>query len=122
LCAHESARAECARRAQQLLLAHTRRRDHHGTISIGCTSIAPASLGGIKHLDPNTKLKATRGQTHISGFVIEPDKEGRRRCTCTYINVLRGGGREAGLDEGLLALPLSNLVYMENPYSYKKCQ
>jgi hypothetical protein len=27
----------------------------------------------------------------------------------------------AGLDEGLLSLSLSNLVYMENPYSYKKC-
>jgi hypothetical protein len=28
----------------------------------------------------------------------------------------------AGLDEGLLPLTLSNLLYMENPYSYKKCQ
>jgi hypothetical protein len=28
----------------------------------------------------------------------------------------------AGLDEGLLSLSLSNLLYMENPYSYKKCQ
>ena len=28
----------------------------------------------------------------------------------------------AGLDEGLLSLSLSNLLYMENPYSYNKCQ
>jgi hypothetical protein len=28
----------------------------------------------------------------------------------------------AGLDEGLLSLSLSNLLYMESPYSYKKCQ
>jgi hypothetical protein len=28
----------------------------------------------------------------------------------------------AGLDEGLLSLSLSNLLYMENPYSYKKFQ
>ena len=28
----------------------------------------------------------------------------------------------AGLDEGLLSVSLSNLLYMENPYSYKKCQ
>ena len=28
----------------------------------------------------------------------------------------------AGLDEGLLSLTLSNLLYMENPYGYKKCQ
>ena len=28
----------------------------------------------------------------------------------------------AGLDEGLLSLSLSNLLYMDNPYSYKKCQ
>jgi hypothetical protein len=29
---------------------------------------------------------------------------------------------KAGLDEGLLSLSLHNLLYMENPYSYKKCQ
>ena len=28
----------------------------------------------------------------------------------------------AGLDEGLLSLSLSNLLYMENPYNYKKFQ
>jgi hypothetical protein len=28
----------------------------------------------------------------------------------------------AGLDEGLLPFSLSNLLYTENPYSYKKCQ
>ena len=28
----------------------------------------------------------------------------------------------AGLDEGLLSLRLSNLLYVENFYSYKKCQ
>ena len=28
----------------------------------------------------------------------------------------------ASLDEGLLSLSLSNLLYMENPYSYQKCQ
>ena len=28
----------------------------------------------------------------------------------------------AGLDEGLLSLSLYILVYMENPYRYKKCQ
>jgi hypothetical protein len=28
----------------------------------------------------------------------------------------------AGLDEGLLPFSLPNLLYMENPYSYKKCQ
>jgi hypothetical protein len=28
----------------------------------------------------------------------------------------------AGLDEGLLQFSLSNLLYMENPYSYKKFQ
>jgi hypothetical protein len=28
----------------------------------------------------------------------------------------------AGLDEGLLSLSLHNLLYMENPYSYKACQ
>jgi hypothetical protein len=28
----------------------------------------------------------------------------------------------AGLDEGLLSLSLSNLLYMDNPYSYKKFQ
>jgi CRP-like cAMP-binding protein len=28
----------------------------------------------------------------------------------------------AGLDEGLLSLSLSNLLSMDNPYSYKKCQ
>ena len=28
----------------------------------------------------------------------------------------------AGLDEGFLSLSLHILVYMENPYSYKKCQ
>ena len=28
----------------------------------------------------------------------------------------------AGLDEGFLQVHLSNLLYMENPYSYKKCQ
>ena len=35
------------------------------------------------------------------------------------------GGRglaRRGLDEGLLSLNLSNLLYMENPYSYKKWQ
>jgi hypothetical protein len=35
----------------------------------------------------------------------------------------RGGARRAaGLDEGLLSLTLSNLLYMENPYSHKKCR
>jgi hypothetical protein len=29
---------------------------------------------------------------------------------------------EAGVDEGLPSLSLSNLLYMENPYSYRKCQ
>ena len=29
---------------------------------------------------------------------------------------------KAGLDEALLSLNLSNLLYMENPYSYKKYQ
>jgi hypothetical protein len=29
---------------------------------------------------------------------------------------------EAGLDEGLLPLSPSNLLYMANPHSYKKCQ
>ena len=28
----------------------------------------------------------------------------------------------AGFDEGLLPLPLPNLLYTENPYSYTKCQ
>jgi hypothetical protein len=28
----------------------------------------------------------------------------------------------AGLDEGLLSLSLSNLLQMDNPYKYKKCQ
>ena len=28
----------------------------------------------------------------------------------------------AGLDEGLLSLSLPNLLYVENPCSYKKCQ
>ena len=28
----------------------------------------------------------------------------------------------ASLDEGFLSLSLSNLLYMDNPYSYKKCQ
>ena len=28
----------------------------------------------------------------------------------------------AGLDEGLLSLSFSNVLYTENPYSYKKCQ
>jgi hypothetical protein len=28
----------------------------------------------------------------------------------------------AGLDEGLMSLTLSNLLYMENPYGCKKCQ
>jgi calcium-dependent protein kinase len=32
------------------------------------------------------------------------------------------GVRKAGLDEGLLSLPLPNLLYMENPYSYRKFQ
>jgi hypothetical protein len=31
----------------------------------------------------------------------------------------RGG---VGLDEGLPSLNLANLLYTENPYSYKKCQ
>ena len=32
-------------------------------------------------------------------------------------------GPTAGLDEGLLQFSLSNLLYMENPYIYKKkCQ
>jgi hypothetical protein len=31
-------------------------------------------------------------------------------------------GVAAGLDEGLLSFSLSNLLYMDNPYSYKKCQ
>ena len=30
--------------------------------------------------------------------------------------------RAAGLDEGLLPLTLSNLLYMENPYSHKRCR
>jgi regulator of sirC expression with transglutaminase-like and TPR domain len=29
---------------------------------------------------------------------------------------------QAGLDEGILPLSPSNLLYMENPYSYKKFQ
>ena len=29
---------------------------------------------------------------------------------------------EAGLDEGFLSLTLFNLLYMENPHSYKKFQ
>jgi hypothetical protein len=33
-----------------------------------------------------------------------------------------GRRAEAGLDEGLLPLSLSDLLYMENPYGYKKCQ
>ena len=28
----------------------------------------------------------------------------------------------AGLDEGILSSSFPNLLYMENPYSYKKCQ
>ena len=28
----------------------------------------------------------------------------------------------AGLDEGLASLSLSNLLYIENPYIYNKCQ
>ena len=28
----------------------------------------------------------------------------------------------AGLDEGLLQFFIYNLLYMENPYNYKKCQ
>ena len=31
-------------------------------------------------------------------------------------------GLPAGLDEGLLSLSLSTLLYVENPYSYKKFQ
>jgi hypothetical protein len=30
--------------------------------------------------------------------------------------------RPAGLDEGLSSLPLFNLLYIKNPYSYNKCQ
>ena len=48
----------------------------------------------------------------------------------TVMHTLQAGDRmslvtfsdEAGLDEGLLPLTLSNLLCMENPYSYKKCQ
>ena len=28
----------------------------------------------------------------------------------------------AGFDEGLLPLTLSNLLYMKNPHSYRRCQ
>jgi hypothetical protein len=31
-------------------------------------------------------------------------------------------GFKAALDEGLPSLTLPNLLYMENPYSHKKCQ
>ena len=34
----------------------------------------------------------------------------------------RAAMSKAGLDEGLLQFSLSNLLYMKNPYSYKKCQ
>ena len=34
----------------------------------------------------------------------------------------RAPATSAGLDEGLLQFSLSNLLYMENPYSYKKYQ
>ena len=34
----------------------------------------------------------------------------------------RGHTLKAGLDEGLLSFSFSNLLYMENPYSYNTCQ
>jgi hypothetical protein len=52
--------------------------------------------------------------------------------TCDTLNYLCGGltrhistrptAATAGLDEGLLSLFLSNLLHMENPYSYNTCQ
>jgi hypothetical protein len=43
---------------------------------------------------------------------------------CDGGSALRGCVFEAaaGLDEGLLPLTLSDLLYMENPYSYQKCR
>jgi hypothetical protein len=38
---------------------------------------------------------------------------------CCALSLL---GTRAGSDEGLLPLSFSNLLYMENPYSYKECQ
>jgi hypothetical protein len=43
------------------------------------------------------------------------------QCHATYL-AAEAGVDPAGLDEGLLSLPLSNLLYMENPYSFKKYQ
>ena len=54
-------------------------------------------------------------------------------CLPTRLNPLAEGTRfsqvtmaenrkKAGLDEGFLSLPLPILLYMENPYSYKKFQ
>jgi hypothetical protein len=44
----------------------------------------------------------------------------RRRVCCA--GTTPWARRRRCLDEGPLSLPPSNLLYMENPYSYKKCQ
>ena len=47
---------------------------------------------------------------------------GYRACSASTRSASSAPSRSATLDEGLLSLYLSNLLYMENTYSYKKCQ
>ena len=43
-------------------------------------------------------------------------------CTAEQCDSLEAEEAAAGLDEGLLSFSRSDLLYMENPYSYKKFQ
>jgi hypothetical protein len=39
--------------------------------------------------------KAVLGQTHVVMSIITPNEDGRRSCICTYINAIRGGGKDS---------------------------
>jgi hypothetical protein len=71
-----------------------------------CSVELPAAhdAGGDVVELPDVELPAAAGGVHRISYV-----EGR-------------GDASAGLDEGLLSLFLSNLLYLESPYSYNKCQ
>ena len=56
------------------------------------------------------------------GYGRGEDDDGADDCVVTGVRTAAARTAAAGLDEGLRSLSLPNLLYMKNPYSYKKCQ
>ena len=75
----------------------------HGPTYIFWANLTPFSLRVTYHVGGMTLYTVTRSA--LQGRVLGD-----------------GDAAQAGLDEGIPALSLSNLVYMDNPYMYQECQ